>query len=88
METEIALDTIAITLKYCNTEMTSCPFWIIIDPSQDGKLQMHGIWFCREDAENYLEENKYNYNKKAYIYCMSGHRSEKYYDLCKSLNKH
>ena len=74
-------------------EGTSRPYWVIIDSRQNFQLgerglyniayMTTGIFFSREDAQNYLSGRHYNFSKHAKVYCHSGHASWKYKELCK-----
>lgn len=46
---------------------------------------IEGPFFSREDAENYLDSRRYNYSKKAYVYCFSGYHSKKYKTACRQI---
>lgn len=76
------------TLNKADKESTAYPYWIIIDPRQNfevGKQGLHniagmitGIFFSREDAEDFLQRTRYNFGDNAKVYCHSGHNSEKW----------
>lgn len=63
-------------------EATRSPWWVIINPSQNLRTDEQGIYaiasmitgpfFSREEAENTLKRTRYNYNKYAKVFCMSG----------------
>lgn len=72
-----------------NGEFTSCPVWFVIDPRSDwisGEtisvrdigLMFDGPFFSREEATNYLENNRHNYSGAAIVYCKSGNASPRY----------
>ena len=73
-------------LKNNDPEGTSYPFWIIIDPKQNFETgnqglhyiasMIHGIFFSRKDAQDFLDATRYNFSKNAAVYCHSGHESE------------
>lgn len=72
-------------LKHCDSESTSFPYWIIIEPKQNMSLDIHyaasqitGIFFSRKDAQEFLDRTHYNFSKRARVYCHSGHQSEDY----------
>jgi hypothetical protein len=76
------------TLQKADNEATRCPYWLILDPKQNMRCNIHemaggvtGPFFCREDAENFLERTRYNFSKRAKVYCLSGHNSYKYEQL-------
>ena len=82
------------TLHGADQESTSSPYWIIIDPHQmfafdvnDVASMITGIFFCREDAEEFLQRTRYNFSKHAKVYCHSGCYSTKYYNLCRKLGQ-
>jgi len=85
------------TLKSADNEATRSPYWTIVDPYRQlfelGDRGIHtvasmisGLFFSREDAENYLRATRYNFSKHARVYCHSGHHSKKYDNFCKSLS--
>ena len=83
---------IAKTLKAVDTESTASPYWLIIDPRQMMKVDVHtvasmitGPFFCREDAEKHLKGRRYAFGEKAKVYCHSGCWSWKYKEVCKKL---
>lgn len=85
------MKTIIDTLKNADNEATRCPYWLILDPSQnmicDPHYMAHGItgpFFSREDAERYRSATKHHYSDKAVVYCLSGHHSRKYEALCQA----
>lgn len=66
-------------------EGTDAPYWLILDLVQNMKLdirvlaaQITGPYFSREDAENHMKNRKYNYSKRAVVYCLSGYYSDQY----------
>lgn len=78
-------NTIAEAIRNADNEGTRTPYWLILDPSQNMRCSIHemaggitGPFFCREDAENFLASTRYNFSKKARVYCLSGHNSYKY----------
>jgi len=80
------------TLKNANPESTRSPYWMILDPQQNMNCDPHhlasqitGPFFCREDAEGFLNHTKYNFSKKAVVYCLSGTYSQKYEDIFKEM---
>ena len=86
------MEEIIRTLAHADNEATSAPYWLILDPSQNMRCNVHvmahgisGPFFCREDAERYLKATRYNFSDRAVVYCLSGHHSPKYERLCRSL---
>ena len=82
------------TLRNADNEATRAPYWLILDPRQNMEcnvfalaMQISGPFFCREDAQNYLDRCRHNYSDRAVVFCHSGHYSKKYENLCKSLDK-
>jgi hypothetical protein len=82
------------TLKAADNESTAAPYWLIIDPSQMMRPDCHtvagmitGQFFCREDAQSHLEARRYNFSKRAVVYCHSGYWSKKYKDLCGTIGQ-
>ena len=79
---------VADTLRNSDSEGTSAPWWTIIDPKQNMNCDPHtvgfnivGPFFSREDAENFLSATRYNFSKRAVVYCNSGCYSKKYVDF-------
>jgi hypothetical protein len=80
-----------------DNEGTSSPFWIIIDPSQNFKVNSDGIyniasmitgvWFSREKAEAFLKRTRYNFGEHAKVFCASGTDSEDWVEFCKTIEK-
>jgi len=80
-------------LRTAGPEGTSYPFWIIIDPRQNFETgnqgihniagMIHGIFFSREDAQDFLDKTRYNFSKHAKVYCHSGHESGDWRSLFK-----
>jgi hypothetical protein len=86
------MEEIINTLKNVDNECTESPYWLILDPKQNMDCNIHalasmitGPFFCREDAENHLIATKYNFSKRAKVYCNSGYHSAKYKRLCRKL---
>ena len=76
---------IAETLSKAGNEATRAPYWLILEPRQNMRCSAHemgfgitGPFFCREDAESFLAATRYNFSKKAVVYCLSGCHSQKY----------
>ena len=89
MKEENMPESIEIKLKVStDTEATASPWWMIIDPRQNMKVNSYGIsniaamitgpFFSREEAEAHLEARRYAYSKNAGVYCDSGWRSRQY----------
>jgi len=80
------------TLKTADNEATSAPYWLILDPHQNMRCNVHemagqitGPFFCRDDAEGFLRATHYNFSSRARVYCLSGNYSSKYNRLCNEL---
>jgi hypothetical protein len=85
-------DDIINTLKNVDCEATESPYWLILDPKQNMDCnidmlasQITGPFFCRKDAEEFLKGTRYNFSKRANVYCCSGYGSSKYMALCRVL---
>jgi hypothetical protein len=86
------MDTTAKLLNSDN-EGTAYPFWLIIDPRQNFETgnaglhniasMVHGVFFSRKDAQDFLDATRYNFSKNAKVYCHSGHASKDWRDLSK-----
>lgn len=74
-------------------ESTSYPYWIIIDPSQNFKTNVEGlfnianmitgVFFSRESAEDFLKRTRYNFSPNAKVFCHSGCYSQEWIDFSK-----
>ena len=87
-----ALQEIQDTLQQADNEATASPYWLILDPHQNMSCdlyslasQISGIFFCRQDAVDYLEARRHAFSSRARVFCHSGHHSRKYTNLCKEL---
>lgn len=75
-------------LRKQDNEGTRAPYWVIVDPKQNMSKDPHeaasqftGVFFSREDAERFLKRRRYNFSKRAVVYCMSGCYSEEWTNL-------
>ena len=78
-------------------EGTDSPWWIIIDPRQNFKVDnqaLHDIssmitgpFFSREAGEGHLEGRRYAFSKNAKVFCCSGYRSIHYKDACRNASR-
>lgn len=69
-------------------EGTSSPWWMIVDPKQNFKINEDGVYavasmitgpfFSREEAEDVLKATRYNYGKGAAVFCASGYYTRQY----------
>lgn len=78
-----------------DNECTSYPWWVIIDPpmkrgEEESEQDYHeiamsvvGPFFSREEAEETLARTRYNYSKRAVVYCKSGCYTTQYQAACK-----
>ena len=71
-------------------ECTQSPYWLIIDPVQMMKPDIHyvasmitGPFFSREEAQDKLDRARYNYSDRARVYCASGYATGQYADKVK-----
>jgi len=78
-----------ITLKVSEeTESTDSPWWMIIDPRQNFRVNNQAIhdingmitgpFFSRKEAQTHLENRHYAFSKNARVYCASGYGSDQY----------
>jgi len=80
-----------ISLKVSgDNESTESPWWAIIDPIQNMDLninmaasQITGPFFSRAEAEDFLKATRYNFRKRACVYCFSGYYSHQYKWACR-----
>ena len=89
-----AINEIKNTLSAADNEATESPYWLILDPSQNMRCDVHelasqitGPFFSREDAESFLAATRYNFSERAKVYCMSGYHSFKYKKFYRSLEQ-
>lgn len=68
------------------TEMTSSPWWVIIDPAKvRGKTiesvadAFVGPFFSRQEAEEHLAGRRYEFSKRALVYCKSAYFATRYH---------
>lgn len=68
-----------------DNEATAFPWWFIVDPAQNLKLdiataagQITGPFFSREEAEAQLRATRYNYSKRAVVWCASAYHTHRY----------
>jgi len=66
-------------------EGTDCPWWLILDPRQNMRADIHelagmitGPFFSREAAEANMKARGHHFSKRAHVYCMSGVDSGEY----------
>ena len=66
-------------------EGTAFPYWLILDPVKNLDLNVGtlasmitGPFFSRKEAEIALAGRRYNYSKRAVVYCKSGWDSDSY----------
>jgi len=88
-----AVDKILDALEDSDNEGTRAPYWLILDPIQNMRLDIHqlaaqisGPFFSRKDAQDHLDSTRYNYSEHARVYCCSGAYSKKYSNLCEYLD--
>ena len=88
-----ALNEIVSTLQKAGHEGTESPYWLILDPRQMFRCDVHelgsmitGPFFSRKDAEDHLKSRSYNFSNHARVYCHSGYYSYKYKMLCREIN--
>lgn len=88
------VQTILKHIKDSDNEMTKAPYWLILDPRQNLDCNIHrlasqitGPFFNREDAQEFLDRTRYNFSKRAKVYCNSGCYSDLYTDLCSELGR-
>jgi len=66
-----------LTLYTRNVEMTNCPYWVIRGNQRLDGVPDTGVFFSREEAEDYLARENHNLLRTAHAYCKSS-RSESY----------
>ena len=69
-------------------ESTSAPWWTIIDPRQNFRVDNQSIhdiasmvtgpFFSREEATDHLNSRRYAFSKNAQVFCHSGYYSQQY----------
>lgn len=81
------------TLTTCDNEFTNAPYWLIIDTNEKTEIggfrevaaMITGPFFCRKDAQDYLDSQRHNFSSGAKVFCKSGHQSAKYLRLWRSV---
>ncbi len=75
-------------------EGTSYPYWLILDPSQNMRADIHdlacqitGPFFSRATAEAHLKERRYEFSKRAAVYCKSGYWAKPYVEAVNAAKK-
>lgn len=73
-----------------HNEATQSPWWMIVDPRQNFKLNTNGAcnvaqmitgpFFSREEAESILRTRAHRFSKNAIVFCNSGHLTIQYSD--------
>lgn len=85
-----------IELEVSNkNEFTESPYWLILDPcpNQLGETcdslanKITGPFFSREEAENYLQNRRYAFGKRAVVYCLSGCYARQYREAYRKAEK-
>lgn len=71
-------------------EETSSPWWMILDPKQNMRCNIHylasmitGPFFSREEAEKVMKNRSHHYSERARVYCHSGCYTHQYDDKCR-----
>lgn len=67
-------------------EGMASPWWVIVDPKQMMEPSCYtvmigmvtGPYFSREEAQEYLDNHRYNFSRRAVVYCASGCYSGQY----------
>ena len=66
-------------------EGTDSPWWVIVDPKQNMKLDpewtaemITGPFFSRKEAEDHLRARRYAFSHRAIVYCKSGYHANQY----------
>lgn len=77
-----------------DNEGTDSPWWAIVDPQQNMRkklstaaFQITGPYFSRKEAEDFLAATRYNFSKRAGVWCFSGYHSYKYKMACRKANR-
>ena len=77
-----------------DNECTSEPWWAILDPSFYASNNVdylagciEGPFFSREEAQAELDATRYNYSKRACVYCMSGYHTRQYKAACREARR-
>ncbi len=73
-----------------NSEATSAPWWMIINPKQNMSIQIDachniasmitGPFFSRESAQTHLDLRRHAFGPNAVVFCHSGYWSNEYKD--------
>lgn len=70
------------TVRFSDNEATANPYWAVCRwAAYNGSKRpviLAGIFFSRIDAEIHLNQRRYEYGEKAFVYCFSAYHSKKY----------
>lgn len=86
-EAEVAkvLEPLVAVAAEPDNEITSWPFWLVIDPRQtfsarvgDVASMIKGIFFSRKDADAHIEAKRHRYGSRVGVFCCSAHDSWQY----------
>ena len=69
-----------------DNESTRSPWWVIVDPKQIMKPDCYSVmvgmitgpFFSRKSAQDFLDNKRHRYSKRAVVYCASGCDSNQY----------
>lgn len=85
---------IEIEIDESDNEGTSYPWWFICDPRQnmradlaEAAMSIRGPFFSRKEAEDELKATRYNYSKRAQVWCGSGYHSRSYKAAIQAVDK-
>jgi len=74
-------------------ECCSAPWWLIINPHQSMRCDVHDIasmitgpFFSREEAQQHLTARRYAFGKHAKVYCHSGSWTHQYKNATKAIS--
>lgn len=77
-----------------DNEATAYPWWAIVDPAQNMRAdlahaagQITGPFFSRDEAEGFLKATRYNFSKRAKVWCFSGTYSYQYREAFRAAEK-
>lgn len=80
-----ALEPLVAVAAEPDNEITSWPFWLVIDPRQtfsarvgDVASMIKGIFFSRKDADAHIEAKRHRYGSRVGVFCCSAHDSWQY----------
>ena len=87
------MKTVILEVDLDHPEATDSPWWIIIDPRQNFKVDeqaIHNIasmitgpFFSSDGAVGHLAQRRYAFSRNAKVFCCSGYHACQYKEACR-----